>query len=106
MDIGQIVSPTEAAIGDPIRAVRAKLTLLVEEAVPVQVVAGIDVVGEVLALQVIVAALLAGGEAGDRGEVVLGQTLALSRVATPVPCSGCCQHCNHDNREHCCYLKP
>ena len=41
-------SPTEAAIGGPLRACRAKMAFLVEEAVPVQEAVGVGVVGEEL----------------------------------------------------------
>ena len=53
-----------------------------------QEVVSVGVVGEVITVQVIVAVLLAGGRAGHRGQEVLGQGLALTRVATLVPCTG------------------
>ena len=78
------MSPTEAAIGRPLRSGRAKVALLVEEAVPVQEVVRVGVVGEVLAVQVLAAVLLADGGAGDRGQEVLGKALAHTRVSTLV----------------------
>ena len=46
IDIGHKISPTEAAIGDPLRTGRARVAFIVEEAVPVQEVVRVDVVGE------------------------------------------------------------
>ena len=98
-------SPTEAAIGGPLRACRAKMAFLVEEAVPVQEAVRVLVVGEELTVKVLVAVVLAGGEAGHRGEEVLGQSLTLSRVATLVFCIGCCEYYQQDHHQHC-HSKP
>ena len=78
------MSPAEAAIGDPLRSGRAKVALLIEEAVPVQEVVRVLVVGEEVAVQVLVAVLLADVRARDRGQKVLGNTLAHTRVSTLV----------------------
>ena len=90
-----------AAIGCPPRRGRAKAALLVEEAVLIQEVLSVVVVGEVPTLQVLVAVVLAGGEAGHRGQEVHGQTLALSRVATLEFCIGCCEYCQQDHLDYC-----
>ena len=78
------MSPAETAIGDPLRSGRAKVALLIEEAVPVQEVVRVLVVGEEVAVQVLVAVLLADVRARDRGQKVLGNTLAHTRVSTLV----------------------
>ena len=82
INIGHEIIPAVAAGGDPLRSGRAKVALLVEEAVHVQEVARVGVVGGVLTVQVLAAVLLAGGRAGDRGQEVLGKALAHTRVST------------------------
>ena len=99
------IHQTATAVGDPLRPGMDKVALLVEEAVPVQEVVRVPVVGEELTLQVLVAVLLAGIEVGHRGEEVLGQSLTLSRVATLVFCIGCCEYYQQDHHEHC-HVKP
>ena len=84
---------TAAVVGDPHRRGMDKVALLVEKAVPVQEVVRVPVVGEELTLQVLTAALLAGVDVGHIGHEVLGQALALSRVATLEFCFGCCEYC-------------